>query len=62
MTVHATDGDRGIPRKVQYSLVSNPENFFSINKNTGVITTATLLDKEKLGSSNGVVTVKVKVS
>lgn len=62
MTVKATDGDRGIPRKIHYSLVTNPENFFAINKNTGVLTTASLLDKEKLGSSNGVVTVKIKAS
>ncbi|CAN7991662.1 unnamed protein product, partial [Ixodes pacificus] len=60
MTVKATDGDRGVPRKIHYSLVTNPENFFAINRNTGVLTTASLLDKEKLGSSNGVVTVKVK--
>ncbi|KAL3182237.1 hypothetical protein MRX96_007437 [Rhipicephalus microplus] len=62
MTVKAIDGDRGVPRNIRYSIVSNPENFFAINKNTGVITTANLLDKEKLSSSNGVVTVKVKAS
>lgn len=62
MTVKATDGDRGVPRSIRYSIVSNPENFFTINQNTGVLTTANVLDKEKLGSSNGVVTVKVKAS
>lgn len=62
MTVKATDGDRGVPRSIRYSIVSNPEDFFTINKNTGVLTTANLLDKEKLGSSNGVVTVKIKAS
>lgn len=62
MTVKAIDGDRGVPRNIRYSLVSNPENFFAINKNTGVITTANMLDREKLSSSNGVVTVKVKAS
>lgn len=62
MTAKAIDGDRGVPRTIRYSLVSNPENFFAINRNTGVITTANLLDKEKLSSSNGVVTVKVKAS
>ncbi|KAL1434560.1 hypothetical protein MTO96_011649 [Rhipicephalus appendiculatus] len=62
MTVKAIDGDRGVPRNIRYSIVSNPENFFAINRNTGVITTANLLDREKLSSSNGVVTVKVKAS
>lgn len=32
MTVKATDGDRGVPRSIRYSIVSNPENFFAINQ------------------------------
>ncbi|XP_064457989.1 cadherin-87A-like isoform X2 [Ornithodoros turicata] len=62
LVVKAVDGDHGVSRAVQYALVSNPEQFFVINKYTGDITTARPLDREVLGSPNGVVTVTVKAS
>lgn len=61
-TVKAVDGDHGVSRSVQYALVSNPEQFFAINKYSGEITTARPLDRELLGSPNSAVTVTVKAS
>lgn len=62
MTLKANDGDEGDPRNVTYSLVTNPEDFFSIHPLTGEVRTARLLDKELFPFSNGVINVGVKAT
>ncbi|XP_015514773.1 cadherin-87A isoform X1 [Neodiprion pinetum] len=60
MTVKARDGDRGMPRKVIYELVTNPFDYFLLDADTGELRTAKPLDREALADSTGVLTLVVK--
>lgn len=46
ISVKAHDGDRGINNPIKYSISSGGDNHFSINENTGIITTTMKLDRE----------------
>ncbi|MBC9249517.1 hypothetical protein A9179_04410 [Pseudomonas alcaligenes] len=50
ITAFASDGD-ATTNGVTYSLSSNPGGLFAIDANTGVVTTAAVIDREALGSS-----------
>ncbi|XP_043681793.1 cadherin-87A [Vespula pensylvanica] len=60
MTVKARDGDRGMPRKMFYELVTNPFDYFLLDDDTGELRTAKPLDREALKDSTGVLTLKVR--
>ncbi|XP_076686160.1 cadherin 87A isoform X2 [Andrena cerasifolii] len=60
MTVKARDGDRGMPRKMIYELVTNPFDYFLLDDETGELRTAKPLNREALKDSTGVLTLKVK--
>ncbi|XP_065199853.1 cadherin-87A [Planococcus citri] len=60
LTVKAKDGDRGAPRAIDYDLISNPFDFFQIDRNSGEIRTAKFLDREAVSDTNGVVSLTVK--
>ncbi|XP_034936764.1 cadherin-87A [Chelonus insularis] len=60
MTVKARDGDRGIPRKVIYELVTNPFEYFLLDPKSGELRTAKPLDREALENSTGVLNLKIK--
>lgn len=60
MTLKAADGDTGAPRSVEYELITNPLDFFTLDAETGELRTAKPLDREALQSPDGVVKVKVK--
>ncbi|EFN85300.1 Cadherin-87A [Harpegnathos saltator] len=60
MTVKARDGDRGMPRKMIYELVTNPFDYFLLDDDTGELRTAKPLDREALENSTGVLTLIVK--
>ena len=62
MTIGAKDGDTGKPRRIIYELIKNPQNYFSINPNSGEISIDKHLDREALGSSSGVLSLKVQAS
>ena len=51
--MRAVDGDRAIGHPIVYSIVSGPDDIFSISPDTGVVYTQTLLDRESPRSSNG---------
>lgn len=53
LRVRAVDGDRAIGHPIVYSISSGPDDIFSINSDTGVVYTQTLLDRESPRSSNG---------
>jgi len=50
VTAHASDAD-ATTNAVTYSLTSNPGGLFAIDATTGVVTTATAIDRESLGGS-----------
>lgn len=60
MTVKARDGDRGMPRKIIYELVTNPFDYFLLDIETGELRTAKPLDREALQNSTGVLTLKIR--
>nr|OXU29140.1 hypothetical protein TSAR_006401 [Trichomalopsis sarcophagae] len=60
MTVKARDGDRGMPRKIVYELVTNPFDYFLLDAETGELRTAKPLDREALENSTGVLSFRVK--
>ncbi|XP_050101039.1 cadherin-87A isoform X1 [Anopheles aquasalis] len=60
MTIHARDGDRGQPRKIVYELVTNPMDYFLLDKHTGELRTAKPLDKEALPDDTGLIILTVK--
>ncbi|XP_012283433.1 cadherin-87A [Orussus abietinus] len=60
MTVRARDGDRGMPRKVIYQLVTNPFDYFLLDAETGELRTAKPLNREALEDATGVLTLTVK--
>ncbi|XP_066591300.1 cadherin-87A [Prorops nasuta] len=62
MTVKARDGDRGMPRRIIYELVTNPFDYFLLDGETGELRTAKPLDREALENSTGVLTLTVKAS
>ena len=62
MTIRAKDGDTGNPRRIIYELTENPLNYFDIDTNSGEIRIAKQLDRESLGPSSGVLTLRVKAS
>ena len=53
LRVRAVDGDRAIGHPIVYSIVSGPDDIFSISPDTGVVYTQTALDRESPRSSNG---------
>ncbi|XP_053682239.1 cadherin-87A [Sabethes cyaneus] len=60
MTIHARDGDRGQPRKIIYELVTNPMDYFLLDRQTGELRTAKPLDKEALPDDTGLIILTVK--
>lgn len=60
MTVKARDGDRGMPRKIIYELVTNPFDYFLLDSDSGELRTAKPLDREALDNSTGILTLKIK--
>nr|UZM07820.1 cadherin 1 [Geocoris pallidipennis] len=60
MTVHAKDGDKGVPRKIVYDLLTNPLDYFLLDSETGELRTAKPLDREALVESTGVLTLLVR--
>ncbi|KAK0157779.1 hypothetical protein PV328_011474 [Microctonus aethiopoides] len=60
MTVKARDGDRGMPRKIIYELVTNPFDYFLLDMDSGELRTAKPLDREALQNSTGVLTLKIR--
>ncbi|XP_050531653.1 cadherin-87A [Daktulosphaira vitifoliae] len=60
LTVNAKDGDRGEPRGIVYDLIQNPMDYFSLDKQSGELTTAKLIDRETLMNNNGIITLTVK--
>lgn len=60
MTIHARDGDRGQPRKIVYELVTNPMDYFLLDRQTGELRTAKPLDKEALPDDTGLIILTVK--
>ncbi|XP_055585161.1 cadherin-87A [Uranotaenia lowii] len=60
MTIHARDGDRGQPRKIVYELVTNPMDYFLLDRLTGELRTAKPLDKEALPDDTGLIILTVK--
>nr|CAH7738219.1 unnamed protein product [Callosobruchus chinensis] len=62
MTVHAEDGDRGVPRKIQYEIVDNPKDYFLLDAMTGELRTAKPLDKEALDDPKGIIKINIKAN
>ncbi|XP_063930740.1 cadherin-87A isoform X2 [Zophobas morio] len=60
MTVHAEDGDRGVPRKIVYELINNPLDYFILDAITGELRTARPLDKEAVDNPQGILTLNIK--
>ncbi|XP_059478412.1 cadherin-87A [Neocloeon triangulifer] len=60
LTVSARDGDRGRPRHVSYELVTNPDDYFLLDSNTGELRIAKPLDREALDNLAGVINLTVK--
>jgi hypothetical protein len=60
MTVHAEDGDRGVPRKIVYELINNPMDYFILDAITGELRTARPLDKEAVDNPQGILTLNIK--
>ncbi|XP_055524329.1 cadherin-87A [Wyeomyia smithii] len=60
MTIHARDGDRGQPRKILYELITNPMDYFLLDRQTGELRTAKPLDKEALPDDTGLIILTVK--
>ncbi|KAK9508052.1 hypothetical protein O3M35_007799 [Rhynocoris fuscipes] len=60
MTVHAKDGDRGVPRKIVYDLLTNPLDYFLLDSETGELRTAKPLDREALQESTGILTLTIR--
>uniref|UniRef100_A0A182QKL0 Cadherin domain-containing protein n=1 Tax=Anopheles farauti TaxID=69004 RepID=A0A182QKL0_9DIPT len=60
MLIQARDGDRGQPRKIVYELVTNPMDYFLLDKHTGELRTAKPLDKEALPDDTGLIILTVK--
>uniref|UniRef100_A0A182VQ56 Cadherin domain-containing protein n=1 Tax=Anopheles minimus TaxID=112268 RepID=A0A182VQ56_9DIPT len=60
MVIQARDGDRGQPRKIVYELVTNPMDYFLLDKHTGELRTAKPLDKEALPDDTGLIILTVK--
>ncbi|EEZ99177.2 cadherin 23 [Tribolium castaneum] len=60
MTIHAEDGDRGVPRKIVYELINNPMDYFILDAVTGELRTARPLDKEAVNNPDGILTLNVK--
>ena len=50
--VTANDGDSGLNGQIQFSIVSNVANLFTINASTGIIRTTAVLDREALANMN----------
>ncbi|KAK6170817.1 hypothetical protein SNE40_019119 [Patella caerulea] len=46
LTVHALDGDRGVPNSIEYFFVEGPEHNFTINSTSGTIYVSGLLDAD----------------
>ncbi|XP_023311794.1 cadherin-23 [Anoplophora glabripennis] len=57
LQVTAVDGDRGVNNKIHYSLTSNTlgriSDIFEIENDTGIVYTASILDREQLPISSG---------
>ncbi|KAF2367181.1 Cadherin [Trinorchestia longiramus] len=62
MSVQATDGDVGQPRRVVYSLLENPHDFFLVDSSSGELRTARPLDREALSTGDGVVRIIVQAT
>lgn len=63
LTVKARDGDTGQARRIIYTLEENPNNYFAIDNNNGVISIDKPIDRETLGaSSGGVLMLRVRAS
>uniref|UniRef100_A0A8D8JF25 Cadherin-87A n=1 Tax=Culex pipiens TaxID=7175 RepID=A0A8D8JF25_CULPI len=60
MTIHARDGDRGQPRKIVYELITNPMDYFLLDRQTGELRTAKPLDKEALPDDTGLIILTIK--
>ncbi|XP_043864280.1 cadherin-87A [Drosophila mojavensis] len=60
LTVHARDGDKGEPRKIVYDLLSNPNDYFLLDANSGELRTAKPLDREALTDSTGLISLVVR--
>ncbi|KAI5703141.1 hypothetical protein M8J75_008227 [Diaphorina citri] len=60
LRVEAKDGDLAQPRSIYYDLLTNPDEFFLIDSNTGELKTAKPLDREILGGTNGVISLTVR--
>ncbi|XP_045467864.1 cadherin-87A isoform X2 [Harmonia axyridis] len=60
MTLSAEDGDKGVPRKVVYEMVSNPMNYFLLDAVTGELRTARPLDKEAIENKEGKIILTIK--
>ncbi|KAJ8942766.1 hypothetical protein NQ318_002926 [Aromia moschata] len=60
MTVYAEDGDRGIPRKIEYELVNNPMSYFLLDAVTGELRTARPLDKESIDNPEGILKLNIR--
>jgi hypothetical protein len=62
LKVKAKDGDTGNPRRIIYDLVANPNGYFVIDVNSGMITVDRALDREHLSASSGVLSLTVRAS
>ena len=63
LIVKAADGDTGNSRRIVFSLATNPNGYFVIDPDSGVIRVDKSLDRESLGSSSGgVLSLKVQAS
>ncbi|KAF4527316.1 hypothetical protein B566_EDAN001092, partial [Ephemera danica] len=62
LTVHARDGDTGRPRRIAYELLTNPEDYFLLDPESGELRTAKPLDKEALPDSTGVINLSIRVN
>ncbi|XP_030078648.1 cadherin-87A [Drosophila hydei] len=60
LTVQARDGDKGEPRKIVYDLLSNPNDYFLLDSNSGELRTAKPLDREALTDSTGLISLVVR--
>ncbi|TDG52178.1 hypothetical protein AWZ03_001459 [Drosophila navojoa] len=60
LTVQARDGDKGEPRKIVYDLLSNPNDYFLLDANSGELRTAKPLDREALTDSTGLISLVVR--
>ncbi|XP_074032325.1 cadherin 87A [Leptinotarsa decemlineata] len=60
LTIHAEDGDRGVPRKIVYDLVNNPMDYFLLDAVTGELRTARPLDKEAVDNTDGVLNLTIR--